>query len=202
MMALRVCEGAVSSEQRRISGSSAAAVRSAGAASMAAAEATNLRRDNDGCILVLRLLRCSDKYDSENEADAGQNEQRVDDEFELSVRQSLEDAQSEPRAKQGRRNESQRLPVQLRRGRGWRPHQIDRNQRDRLHAEDEGLIHAALTRLVPPLQAAPDGDGCAGKTCEPAGETAKKARAGVRQWSHPEQPARPAQQQIAAIGDQ
>src|SRR3977135_537841 len=62
--------------------------------------------------------RCqSDRHGSENETDAGHNEQRVDDEFELSIRESFEDAQSEPRAEQGGRNESERLPVQLRCGR-------------------------------------------------------------------------------------
>src|SRR5262249_37935230 len=75
-------------------------------------------------------------------------------------------------------------------------------QRDRLHAEDERLIHAALARLVPTLQAAPDGDGGAGKTGKPTGETAKKTRARVREASGPERSARPTQQQPAAIGDE
>src|SRR5216683_1383626 len=57
MIALRVCEGAVSSEQRRTNGASAAAcVRMAGAATVAIAEATNLRRDNDEPIFILLLL--------------------------------------------------------------------------------------------------------------------------------------------------
>ena len=140
MMALRVCEGGVSSEQRRTNGTYAAApVRTAGAATVAIADAMNLRRDNDEPISVLLFLcwftgyralelrpltvgdarGChSDKPGSENETDAGHDEQRVDDEFELSIREPLEDAQSEPRAEQGGRNESERLPVQLRRGRG------------------------------------------------------------------------------------
>src|SRR5712664_478529 len=58
MIALRVCDGAVSSEQRRIKGSSAAAAPrlTAGAATMAIAEATNARRDNDSFMFVLLFL--------------------------------------------------------------------------------------------------------------------------------------------------
>jgi len=48
---------------------------------------------------------------SEDETDAGQNQQRIDDELELSIREPLEDTQSEPRAEQGSRNESERGPV-------------------------------------------------------------------------------------------
>src|SRR5712691_10584970 len=60
MMALRVCDGAVSNEQRRVNGSSAAAapLRTAGAAIMAIAEATNARRDSDGFMFVLLFLGC------------------------------------------------------------------------------------------------------------------------------------------------
>jgi hypothetical protein len=58
MTALRVCAGAVSSEQRRSNGSSAAAelVRRADAVTIAAADATNLRRDHD-CMFIL-LFPC------------------------------------------------------------------------------------------------------------------------------------------------
>src|SRR5262249_48637598 len=82
------------------------------------------------------------------------------------------------------------------------PHEIDNEQRDRLHGEDERLIDAALARLVPSLQAAPDGDEGAGKTCQPAGETAEKSGACVRQRSGPQGSARPAQEEIAGIDDQ
>jgi hypothetical protein len=54
MMALRVCEGAVSSEQRRTNGAYATApVRTAGAATVAIADAMNVRRDNDEPIFIL-----------------------------------------------------------------------------------------------------------------------------------------------------
>ena len=57
MMALRVCDGGVSSEQRRTNGTYAAApVRTAGAATVAIADAMNLRRDNDEPISVLLFL--------------------------------------------------------------------------------------------------------------------------------------------------
>jgi hypothetical protein len=58
MIALRVCDGAVSNEQRRVNGSSAAAAPrlTAGAATMAIAEATNARRDNDGFMFVLLFV--------------------------------------------------------------------------------------------------------------------------------------------------
>src|SRR5215472_131850 len=79
---------------------------------------------------------------------------------------------------------------------------MDNEQRDRLHAEDERLIDAALARLVPSLQATPDGNGGAGKTCEPAGETAKKSGTCVRQRSAPQRLARPTQEEIAGIDDQ
>src|SRR5262249_31752379 len=75
-------------------------------------------------------------------------------------------------------------------------------QRDRLRAEDKRLIDAALARLVPSLQAAPDGDEGAGKPCEPAGETAKKSGACVRQRSTLQRSARPTQEEIAGIDDQ
>src|SRR6516164_8877481 len=58
-MALRACDGAVSSEQRRSIGSAAAAVRarSAGAATVTAADVKNFLRDNDQTIfLLLQLL--------------------------------------------------------------------------------------------------------------------------------------------------
>ena len=75
------------------------------------AEATNLRRDNDGSMFILLFQCWSDKHGSEDETDAGQNQQRIDDELELSIREPLEDTQSEPRAEQGSRNESERGPV-------------------------------------------------------------------------------------------
>src|SRR6266852_8798400 len=58
MIALRVCDGTVSNEQRRINGSSAAAAPrlTTGAATMAIAEATNVRRDNDSFMFVLLFL--------------------------------------------------------------------------------------------------------------------------------------------------
>src|SRR6266702_2463183 len=58
MIALRVCDGAVSNEQRRVNGSSAAAAPrlTAGAATMAIAEATNARRDSDGFMFILLFL--------------------------------------------------------------------------------------------------------------------------------------------------
>src|SRR6266851_2674150 len=54
-MTLRICDGGVSSEQRRSNGCSAAIapVRSAGAAATAIAEATNVRRDNDRSMFLL-----------------------------------------------------------------------------------------------------------------------------------------------------
>ncbi len=42
------------------------------------------------------------------------DQQCVDDELELPVREALEDAQAEPGAEHGGRNESRRLPIQLR----------------------------------------------------------------------------------------
>jgi hypothetical protein len=51
-MALRVCAGGVSIEQRSVNGASAA-VRSAGAASIAVAEARKARRDHDRFISIL-----------------------------------------------------------------------------------------------------------------------------------------------------
>ena|SRR6266700_2599900 len=110
MMALRVCDGAVSNEQRRVNGSSAAAapLRTAGAAIMAIAEATNARRDSDGFMFILLFLGCFTGWRGRDDrrrwavldgcdltscapvganrigivqrmrADAGQNEQRVD----------------------------------------------------------------------------------------------------------------------------
>src|SRR3954453_4288889 len=62
MTTLRACDGAVSSEQRRLNGASARApVRSAGVATNAIAEVTKARRDHDGfefivSILLLRLI--------------------------------------------------------------------------------------------------------------------------------------------------
>src|SRR5262245_20640248 len=139
---------------------------------------------------------------SKNKADSGQDEQHIDRDLKLPIRESLEDAPSEPRAEQRSWNESDRFPVELRQRRGRWPHEIDNEQRDRLHGEDERLIDAALARLVPSLQAAPDGDEGAGKTCEPAGETAKKSGACVRQRSGPQRSARPTQEEIAGIDDQ
>jgi hypothetical protein len=63
MTALRVCDGGVSSEHRKISGASAAAapVRSAGAAIAAIAERANLRRVHDfmlvSCLVLARRAR-------------------------------------------------------------------------------------------------------------------------------------------------
>src|SRR5262245_49851779 len=55
MAALRACDGTVSSEQRTSSGSSAAAARvqTAGAATIAAAEPMNARRDIDETMFLL-----------------------------------------------------------------------------------------------------------------------------------------------------
>jgi hypothetical protein len=54
MTALRICDGAVSSEQRKINGASAATApaRRAGAATVAIPEATNARRDHDDVIFI------------------------------------------------------------------------------------------------------------------------------------------------------
>src|SRR5262249_46632222 len=110
MTTLRACDGAVSSEQRRSNGSPAAAVRlrSAGGASVATADARSLRRDNDQTICLLlylswsgrRLWRRSRSVSkrfgfkrSKNEADARHDDQRVDGEPELSIREPPEDAQ-------------------------------------------------------------------------------------------------------------
>jgi hypothetical protein len=97
-------------------------------------------------------------FRSEDESDAGGDQQCVDNELELSVREPLENAQAEPRAEQGGRDEGKHLPVELPLHGRCRPHQMDCDQGHRLHCEDEGLIHAALVRLVPSLQAAPDSD--------------------------------------------
>ena len=128
MTTLRACDGAVSSEQRSSTGSSALpSVRRAGAATTAIAEATKARRDKD-CIISFSVFRCraagrgeagepvfaEDAVHSEDEADAGDDQQCVDDELELPVREAFEDAQSEPGAEQGGRNEGERLPVELR----------------------------------------------------------------------------------------
>src|SRR5215831_17428886 len=139
---------------------------------------------------------------SKNKSDSGQDEQHIDRDLKLPIRESLEDAPSEPRTEQRSWNESNRFPVELRHRRGWRPHEIDNEQRDRLHGEDERLIDAALARLVPSLQAAPDGDEGAGKPCEPTGETAKKSGACVRQRSGPQRSVRPTQEKIAGIDDE
>src|SRR5262245_15310055 len=139
---------------------------------------------------------------SKNKADPGQDKQHIDRDLKLPIREALEDAPSEPRAEQRSWNESDHFPVELRQRRGRWPHEIDNEQRDRLHGEDERLIDAALARLVPSLQAAPDGDEGAGKTSESAGETAKKSGACVRQRSGPQGSARPTQEEIAGIDDQ
>ena len=60
---------------------------------------------------------CSDLGFSDDETDAGENEQRADGEFELAIREPLEYVQAEPRAKQGCGNENEHLPVHLRRRR-------------------------------------------------------------------------------------
>jgi len=58
MTALRVCDGAVASEQRWIRGVSARApVRSAGVATNAITEVTNVRRDHDGLEFIVSILR-------------------------------------------------------------------------------------------------------------------------------------------------
>src|SRR5262245_16664367 len=139
---------------------------------------------------------------SKNKSDSGQDEQHIDRDLKLPIRESLEDAPSEPRTEQRSWNESDRFPVELRQRRGRWPHEVDNEQRDRLHGEDERLIDTALARLVPSLQAAPDGDEGAGEACEPAGETAKKSGACVRQRSGPQGSARPTQEEIAGIDDQ
>src|SRR5258705_11504764 len=124
MVALRVCVGTVSSEQRSSNGSSADALRSAGAASIAIAEATTRRRDNDRCMLlllfVLRGAR-SRPGGSDHQAGAGGDQQQVDGDLELPVGQAPEDAQPEPGAEQRGRNERERVPVELRGGRRRRP---------------------------------------------------------------------------------
>src|SRR5262249_57389814 len=81
-------------------------------------------------------------------------------------------------------------------------HKMETGRRDRVHAEEERWIDAALAGFAPALQAAPDGDGGARETCKSTGETAKKTRACVRQAAGPERSARPTQQQPAAIGDE
>src|SRR5207245_118059 len=81
-------------------------------------------------------------------------------------------------------------------------HEIDDDQRDRLHAEDERLIDAALTRLVPSLEAAPDSDEGARKGRKPASQTTKKTRTRVRQRPSANRPGPVAQQEIAAIGNE
>src|SRR5215469_15266413 len=105
MLALRVCVGTVSSEQRRSNGSSAAiaVLPSAGVASIAVVAATNLRRDIDLFMLLLLVFVLSSVHSesplgagaidqsrcdavrrrdglrsSKDEADAGHDEQRVD----------------------------------------------------------------------------------------------------------------------------
>src|SRR5258708_20313332 len=57
---------------------------------------------------------------------------------------------------------------------------MDCDQRHRLHYEDEGLIHAAVVRLVPSLQAAPDSDKGPWETGQPPGDAAENAGANVR----------------------
>src|SRR5262245_56063817 len=83
---------------------------------------------------------------SKNKADSGQDEQHIDRDLKLPIRESLEDAPSEPRAEQRSWNESDRFPVELRQRRGRWPHEIDNEQRDRLHGEDERLDRKS-TRL-------------------------------------------------------
>jgi hypothetical protein len=57
---LRVCDGAISSEQRRINGASAAVTaRTAGAATVAIAEARNVRRDHDDFEFIGSILHFS-----------------------------------------------------------------------------------------------------------------------------------------------
>jgi hypothetical protein len=97
-MALRVCAGGVSIEQRNIKESVAARVRMAGAATNAAPPAKNARRDHDRFISILLLLgsfagcrgdrsagrrlpKCDLKKCSDHEADAGTDAQCVDDEL-------------------------------------------------------------------------------------------------------------------------
>src|SRR5215831_16839030 len=75
-------------------------------------------------------------------------------------------------------------------------------QRHRLHAENERLIDAALARLVPAFQSAPDGDECAGKAGQPTRDAAEKTRAYVRQRSRLQRTTRPAQEKIATIGNE
>src|SRR5262249_59210490 len=52
------------------------------------------------------------------------------------------------------------------------------------------------------VEADPEGEEGAGKAGEPAGETAKKSGACIRQRSGPQGSARPAQEEIAGIDDQ
>src|SRR5215472_7867611 len=79
---------------------------------------------------------------------------------------------------------------------------MDREQGDRLHVKDERLIDAALARLVPPFQAAPDGDECAGEARKPTCQATQEAGACIPDWPGPERRRRPAKQQVATIGDQ
>src|SRR5215475_16049734 len=120
MAPLRVCEGTVSIEQSKTKGSSAPArVQSAGAVTIAAAELMNVRRDIEDSIVlspysvlprrhtkgerILRLPAC-DAGPSKDESDAGHNEQNVDRDLELPIREPLEDAQAKPRAEHCSRN--------------------------------------------------------------------------------------------------
>jgi hypothetical protein len=62
---------------------------------------------------------------SNNEPDAGQDKQHVDDGVELTVRHTLEDVQTKPRAEEGRWHKREGRPVRLRRIGRRRLHHMD-----------------------------------------------------------------------------
>ncbi len=139
---------------------------------------------------------------SEDESDAGHNEQRVHDKFKLPIGKALEDAQSEPSTEQCGRYERERLPVQIRLSRYCGPHQVNRDQRQGLHTEDERLVHAALVRLVPAFESAPDGNERTGKPGKAACYPTQKPGAYVREGSRRVDASGPAQHEIEAIDDE
>jgi len=85
---------------------------------------------------------------SNDEPDPGRDEQEVYSELKLPVGKPPVRCAVPTTRRAEQREESQRLPVQLHRGRGRRPHQIDGKERDRLHAENERLMNTALVCLV------------------------------------------------------
>src|SRR5262245_18680446 len=85
---------------------------------------------------------------SNDEPDPGRDEQEVYSELKPPVGKPPVRCAVPTTRRAEQREESQRLPVQLHRGRGRRPHQIDGKERDRLHAENERLMNTALVCLV------------------------------------------------------